>query len=819
MTRKLPRHARAVVIGGGVIGTSTAYHLAKQGWTDILVLERDKLTSGTTWHAAGLIATAGMGDETMSWMSTYSRDLYRNLETETGVSTGFLQCGHLHVASTATRQEIQRREMSFHRSLGMEKYEVSPSEVAGMFPLIETDGLLSAIWSPRDGRANPVDVTMSLAAGARQRGVTIVEDCPVVDIVVRDGRVRGVMTAAGPVDAEVVVLATGMWSRQIAGKMGVSVPLQAMEHYYLLTEPLEGVSRDLPVVEDPESFAYVREEGGGLLFGLFEPDAAPWSPNGVPQDASFTDLPPDWERMTPHLEHAFRRFPVMQEAGLRTFFCGPESFTPDGGFLVGQSPELDGLYLATGLNSLGILSGGGVGALLAEEIVHGNASQDMTGLAPWRAPRHASVRTYLLDRMPEMLAYIFANGALPNWKHETARGARRLPLHDRYAAQGAYFMPLSGWEVPVWFAGDGPMPKVSHEFGRQDWFHLAAAEHRATRESVGLFDKTFMGKFIVQGRDAEQVLDRLSVSSMSIPENTIIYTQWLYPDGGLLADLTITRLSRDAFLLVTSDILERIVPAWVRRQTRDGEFCCVSDVTSAYTILSVQGPRSRHLLTAMTGADLSTAVLPFRGSTEVEIGYAKVRLTRVTYMGELGYELYVPAEHSLSVYDALIRGGKENGIPLTHCGVMALDSLRLEKGYRDYGVDIDNTDTPLEAGLGFAVDLDKSDFIGRDHLAAQKAGGPLPRRLVSIRLHDPQPLLMGNEPVFADGAVVGYVRSAAYGHSLRAAVGLAMIAHAEGVTRDFLKTRDFEVEIAGRKTGATVSFAPFYDPKSTRVRG
>ena len=812
-------HARVIVVGGGVIGVSTAYHLAKAGWTDIVVLERDKLTSGTTWHAAGLIASSGMATETLAWIAKYTRELYQALEAETGISTGFHQCGHLHLATTAARREVQRREINFTRTLGMEKHEVSAAEVSRMFPLVDTTGVLSAIWSPNDGRANPVDVTMSLAAGARKRGVRIVENCPITDFIVKNRRVQGVMTAQGPITAEVVVLAAGMWSRQLGAKIGVSVPLQAAEHYYLLTEPLAGVHRDLPVVEDPESFAYVREEGGGLLFGLFEPEGANWSLNGVPKDASFLTLPSDWDRMTPHLEHAFKRFPVMNTAGIRDFFCGPESFTPDGGFIVGESPEVDGLYIAAGLNSLGILSGGGVGALLAEEITTGNASQDMTGLAPARLPRHESTKHFLGDRIPESLGYLFCYGGLPNWHYKTARNARRLALHDRYAAEGAYFSALSGWEMPLWFAPHGAMPTVAYEFGRQEWFHLSGQEHRATREALGLFDKSFMGKFIVQGRDAEVVLNRVSANSVSIPVGANIYTQWLNAQGGIVSDLTITRLAEDEFLLITGDVLQRITPAWLRRHTKPDEFCTVTDVTSAYTILSLQGPRSRQALQAVTGADLSTAALPFRVSTHVEIGYARVLMVRITYMGELGYELYIPTEQSLNVYDALIAGIRAEGLDPVHCGLMALDSLRLEKGYRDFGVDIDNTDTPLEAGLGFVVDLSKPDFIGRDVIAAQKAAGLLTKRLVSVRLDDPEPMLLGDEPVFSGETAIGYVRAGAFGHTLGASVGLAMIENADGVTADFIKSNRFQVLVNDRMVDASLSLSPFYDPKSERVRG
>lgn len=818
MSPSLPRHARVAIIGGGVIGTSVAYHLAKAGWSDIILLERDRLTSGTTWHAAGLIASAGMSSETTLWCSRYSRQLYLDLEAETGLSTGFRQCGHLHLATTPTRREAQRRELNFHRALGLERHEISPREVAELCPLVETEGVLSAIYTPTDGRANPVDVTMALAAGARRLGARLVEQCPVTDVEVRDHRIRSVVTPFGAIEVDYVVLAAGMWSRQIAARTGVSVPLQAAEHYYLLTEPIAGVHPGLPVVEDPESFAYVREEVGGLLFGLFEPEAASWAPAGIPDDASFLNLPPDWERMTPFLDHAFKRFPAMTKAGIKTLFCGPESFTPDGAYLVGESPELDGLYLATGMNSLGILSGGGIGALIAELITTGNASQDMTGLAPARAPTHESTRAFLAARIPATLGYGFTFAPLPHWKHKTARGARRLALHDRYAAKGAYFVALSGWEMPNWFAPDRPMPKVEHRFGRQDWFALSAAEHIATRESVGLFDKTFMGKFLVQGRDAEAVLNRVSANSVSVPVGMNVYTQWLNAAGGIVADLTVTRIGADAFLLVTGDTVQRFTPAWLRRHTASGENAVVVDVTSAYTILSLQGPRSRALLEAITGADLSTGTLPYRASAMVEIGYARLRIVRVTYMGELGYELYVPTEQSVCVYDALVAGIEAQGVACVHGGLMALESLRLEKGYRDFGVDIDNTDTPLEAGLGFVVDFNKPDFIGREALLKQKAEGVLRKRLVNVLLSDPEPLLIGREPMLCDGAYVGYVRAGAFGHTLGASVGIAVIEHADPITPDFLRAHRFEIETNDRRFTARASLAPLFDPKSERVR-
>lgn len=818
MTHDLPTETRIVIVGGGVIGASIAYHLGKLGVRDVVVLERDRLTSGTTWHAAGLIASAGMSTETLIWIQQYTRQLYLDLPGETGFSTGFRQCGHIHLASDATRREVLRRDANFVRTQGLDRFELSPAEIRDKFPLIETAGLVSGFWTPTDGRANPVDVTMALAAGARAAGVTFHEETPVTDFLLSGSRITGVVTPRGAIRAEQVVLAAGMWSRQLGARIGVSIPLQAAEHCYLLTTPIEGMTPDMPVVEDPATFTYVREEGGGMLFGLFEPEGAAWNLHGIPEEASFSTLPPDWDRMTPFLNAAFERYPVMKTAGIKTFFCGPESFTPDGAYLMGESPEVDGLFLACGLNSLGILSAGGVGAIMAELLTTGASSQDVTGLDIARTRPHQSTRSYLSQRIPKSLGYSFTFGPLPHWSHKTARGLRRLALHDRYAAMGAYFHDLSGWEMPYWFSPDSPPPSVKHSYLRQPWHDLSAREHHATRTAAGLFDKSFMGKFIVQGRDAAAVLNRVSANNIAVPVGVNVYTQWLNHQGGILSDLTITRIGEAEYLLVTGDVLQSYTPAWLRRQTRPGEECGVTDVTSAYTILSLQGPLSRDILAALTGADLSTATLPFRASRMVEIGPVPVRIVRVTYMGELGYELYIPVEYSHAAHDALIEAFHAAGVTPVHCGLMALESLRLEKGYRDFAVDIDNTDTPLQAGLGFAVDFSKPHFIGRDALIAQRDAGPPKRRIVQFLLDDPEPLLHGNEPILCNGADAGYIRAGAFGPKLGASVGLGVVEHVEGITVAFLRDRRWEIEVGDRRFGATPSLSPLYDPKGERVR-
>jgi glycine cleavage system aminomethyltransferase T/glycine/D-amino acid oxidase-like deaminating enzyme len=808
---------QVLIIGGGVIGTSLAYHLAKLGCSDVTLLERDRLTSGTTWHAAGLIASGGLLNETALWAQQYSRDLYERLEAETGLATGFRRTGYLQLASSRLRQQVLRREQRFARTQGLDKHEISPQEARDLFPMLDISDVVSALYTPVDGRANPIDVTMSLAAGARQRGVIIKEHTPVLQINRSDGRATGVRTAEGDFHADTVVLCTGMWTRQLAAQVGVAVPLQAAEHYYLLTEGAGTSIRDLPVVEDPDNYAYFRPEGDGLLVGLFEPEGACWNLEGIPDDASFLELPPDWERLTPFLERAFPRMPALKQLGIKKLFCGPESFTPDGSFLVGKAPELDGLYVAAGMNSLGILSGGGIGALLAEWILTGRPAHDVTGIDIARSMPHESTRAFLGERIPAALGYVFSHSSLPEYKHSTARNVRRGPLHERFAARGAYFTVSSGWEVPKWFSQDGEMPAVEHRFERQGWFKYNLIEHQAVRSSLGLIDKTFMAKFIVEGRDAAHVLDRVSANSIATPIGRNVYTQWLNDSAGIVSDLTITRLGETRFLLVASDFLQRSTASWLRDHTHKDEWCTITDVTSGYSILAIQGPKSRDFLQAISGADLSTERVPFRGSCELEIGPARVLAIRVTFVGELGYELYIPTEYTLAVYDALLKQEAACGIPLVHFGLMSLDSLRLEKGYRDYGVDLDNSDTPLEAGLGFVVDFSK-DFIGKSALLRQKNAGALTKRLVQILLTEPEPLLFGREPCLRDGKVIGYLRSAAYAHHLGGACGLALLEIPEGVTAETLKSGKIEVECLDGLIPAIASLAPLYDPKSLRVR-
>ncbi len=814
MPADLPARARVVVIGGGVIGASVAYHLGHAGWSDTVLLERDRLTSGTTWHAAGLMVTFGSMSETSTAMRMYTRDLYSRLEAETGQATGFAPVGLIESAYDEGRLEEYRRVAAFNRLCGVDVHEISAAEVADLFPPADVTGLLSAFYMPGDGRVNPVDVTMALAKGARMQGVTVLEETPVLEVLVRDGRVVGVRTDRGDIECEYVVNCAGMWARQLGAKSGVTIPLQAAEHYYLITDTIPGLDPNLPVFEDPGSFAYYRPEGDGMMVGLFEPVCAPWSVEGIPEDASFLTLPPDWERMEPYLLTAMSRVPVTLEVGVRTFFCGPESFTPDLLPVVGEAPEVRGYFVAAGLNSIGILTGGGIGRLVAEWIVDGRPQADITGMNIDRLHPYQANPEYRATRTVESLGMVYQTH-FPGRSMQTARGVKRSPLHAPLEERRAYFRDVSGWEGADWFAPEGVEPRIEElTWGRQNWFEYWAEEHRAVREAAGLMDMAFMAKFLVEGPDAGALLEEISANRVDGDPGVITYTQWLNEAGLLEADLTVTKLDEGRFWVVASDTAHRHVESWMRRHLGDRR-AWVTDMTSAYAQINVQGPLSREILQGITSADLSNEAFPFRHAEEIDLGFARGLCVRITYLGELGYELYVPADQAMHVYERLVEYGEPRG--LRHVGLKALASLRMEKGYRDYGHDIDNTDSVLEAGLGFAVALDKP-FIGRDAVLALKEAGPLHRRLAQVRILDPEPLMFHGEVVYRDGVPVGYVRAASYGHTLGGAVGLAMIDPGEPVTPEFVGSGTWEVDIAGVRHAAVASLKPMYDPGNERIR-
>ncbi|MBT8053646.1 MAG: GcvT family protein [Xanthomonadales bacterium] len=812
----IPEYARVVIIGGGIIGCSVAYHLAEMGCKDVVLLERDQLTSGTTWHAAGLMTTYGSGSETILGIRRHSMELYKRLEQETGQETGFKPVGFIELAADQDRIEEYRRITAFNRLHGNDIHELSPAEVKTLFPYADTENICAGFYAEHDGRINPVDVTMALAKGARMKGARIIQNTPVRGVLTQNGTVTGVRTDQGEIRSEFVVNCAGMWARQLGEQSGVVIPNQAAEHYYLITEAIEGMPADLPVLEDPSVHAYFREETGGMMVGMFEPECAPWKVGGIPEDFSFGELPPDWDRLTPYLEKAMARVPVTLETGIRKFFCGPESFTPDLAPVIGEAPELRNYFVAAGLNSVGIITGGGYGRVLAHWILNGRPDVDVTGFNIDRFHRYQCNPEYRRQRALESLGLVYACH-YPDRSPKTARGARQSPFHDRLVAQRAHFRDVSGWESPGWYAPEGEEPVADGlTWGRPNWFSWWAAEHKACREAVIAMDMSFMGKFLVQGRDAGPFLNYLSANEVDGQSGRITYTQWLNEAGTLEADLTVIKIDVETFMVVTSDIAHRHTETWMRRHIKHGQHVFVTDVTSAYGQLNIQGPGSRELLQSITHTDLSNEAFPFRTAREIDIGLARVLCVRITYAGELGYELNIPSEQALHVYDRIVQAGKKFG--LRHAGLKALASLRLEKGYRDYGHDIDNLDDPFSVGLGFAVRLDKdADFIGKEACISRKADKHFTHRLVSIFLTDPEPQLIHAEIVLRNGTPVGEVRAGSYGHTLGGAVGLAMI-QGDPVDAAYLEQGRWEVDIAGRIYPAEVSFKPLYDPEMRKIR-
>lgn len=810
----LPTHAQVVIIGGGVIGCSVAYHLTKLGWRDVVLLERSQLTAGTTWHAAGLVVS-GLGNETLLYMAKYSRELYARLGAETGQATGFKPIGYLRPASNLEQLYSQRRRANFARAHGVDTVEVSATEITGMWPLLDTSDILAGFFTAADGRTNPVDTTISLAKGARMGGATIAEGIKVTGISQDQGRVTGVVTDKGDLNAEYVINCGGIWARELGKLAGVNIPLHAAEHFYLVTEPIEGIHPDLSIVEDPDRFAYYREETGGLLLGLFEPVASPWGMSGIPQDFSFGEIQPDLDRLMPYIENAVERIPVLKEAGIRKFFSGPESFTPDMGIIMGEAPELENFFVAAGFNSMGIMFGGGAGQVLAQWVVDGLPPVDVSKINIDRMVPFQNNAKYLHDRIVEMLGWQYVSW--PNFHPVKARNIRQSALHERLAKAGAYFGESFGWEYPDWFAPEGVDPHVKYSWGRQNWFEYSASEHRAAREAVILMDSTHMSKLLVSGMDVEKHLNRICANNISVPVGRIVYTQWLNECGLIEADMTVTRLAENSYFLVVADAFQTHVETWLKRNVPPEAHFFVSDLTSAYNILNVQGPKSRQLISRLTHAKMSNEAFPYLSMQEIDIGYALVKALRVTYVGELGWELYVPSEFAPYVFDELTQAGVEFG--LKFAGFQALRTLRLEKAYRDYGSDIDNTITPLEAGLNFAVDYDKpGGFIGREALLHHKESGNLRFRLAQFLLEEPEPLLYGGEQIFRDGVRVGTIKSGGYGHTLGGAVGLGEVGNEEGVSVDFIQSGSYEIEVSNERIPAKISLRPMYDPDGIRVR-
>ena len=807
-----PSRARVVVVGGGIVGCATAYHLARRGWTDVLVLERKSLTSGTTWHAAGLI-TQARPTEGMRRIVRQSLEVFHDLEAQTGI--GFRRTGTIHLAATGDRWEELRRQASSVSAEGIETEILAPDEIQPLYPLLDPTGLVGGVYYPSDGRGNATDTTLALARAAKEAGARILEKTAVTEVLVKGGLVRGVRTEAGDVEAEYVVNCTGMWGRQFARNHGVTLPLQALEHYYIVTDDVPGLGSGLPTIKISDDCAYVKDDAGKLLVGFFEPGSHPWNSHGIPDEAEFTTIPGEWDHVTPFFERVAARIPSIADIGIRLFFCGPESFTPDGVYHLGEVPGVRNYLAAVGFNSVGFLSGPGAGKYIADWIVDGHAPFALTEADPRRAMPYQGTRRYLEDRVTETLDLSYGIH-WPFEQRQSARGIRRTPLHDRVASAGAVFGEAVGWERANWYATGDVEPRYRYSFKHPNWFTCSAAEHCAVRRGVGVLDLSSFGKLLVQGRDAERFLQRICANDLNAGPDRIVYTQWLNERGGIEADVTVTRLASDQFLVLTAALSTVRDTDWLRKHSGPGDFVTVTDVSNGWAMLAVMGPRSRDLLAEMTDADLSNDAFPFGTSREIDLGYAIVRATRITYVGELGWELLIPAEMAVHVYDQLVSVGAAHG--LVHAGYHALDSLRMEKAYRSWGHDIGPDDTPLEAGLGFAIAWSKPGFIGREALVAQREQG-VRRRLVQLVLDDPQALAHHDEPVLRDGVIAGKVTSGAYGHTVGATVCLAYIEADRTVTAEWLKAGHYQVDIAGSLITATLSLTPTYDPRSERVRG
>ena len=812
---QLPSRATVVIVGGGIVGCSLAYHLTRRGCSDVVLLERKQLTCGTTWHAAGLVGQL-RATHNLTRLAQYTTSLYESLERETGQATGFRQTGSISVARTAARFEELRRGASMASCFGLEVHVLTPAEVKERWPLARVDDLVGAVFLPKDGQTNPIDTTQALAKGAKQKGGRIFENVKVEEILVEGGRAVGVRTGEGDIRADTVVNCAGMWARELAAQAGATLPLHAAEHFYIVTEPMAGLHNKVPVLRDTDGCAYFKEDAGKLLVGWFEPRGKPWGMGGIPESFCFDQLPDDLDHIEPLLAAAIERVPALETAPVNLFFNGPESFTPDNRYHIGESAEVRNLFVAAGFNSIGIQSAGGAGKVLADWIVDGHPPMDLWDVDVRRSMPFQRNHAYLRDRVSESLGLLYAMH-WPFRQPETARGVRRSILHERLQAAGACFGEVAGWERPNWYAPAGVEPKYEYSYGRQNWFAHSAAEHRAVREAVGLFDQSSFGKYLVEGRDARTVLGRVCANDIDVAVGKVVYTQWLNERGGIEADVTVTREAEDRFLVVTAAATQVRDLAYLRRRIPEDARAVAFDATSAYAVLGLMGPRSRALLQSLTDADLSNAAFPFGTSRMIDLGYARVRASRITYVGELGWELYVPTEFAPGIFEVLAEAGSAHGMKLA--GYHAMNSLRMEKAYRHWGHDISDEETPLEAGLGFAVAWDKpGGFIGRDALLRQRERG-VTRRLVQFALSDASKMLYHNEPVWRDGKLAGRLTSGMFGHTLGKPIGLGYIANdGARVEPDFITSGRYEIEVAGERIPATASLLPLYDPKSLRVK-
>lgn len=817
MGNDLPARARTVIIGGGIVGASVAYHLTALGWTDLVLLEQGQLSSGTTWHAAGLVGQL-RSTENGTRLVQYSGELYSRLEAETGLATGYKRCGGVTVARSQDRMTQLRRTAATAEAFGLECELITPARARELYPILQTQDLAGGIWLPGDGTVNPADVTSSLAKGARDRGAKVLERTRVTGIKTQRGAATGVITDRGPIEAEVVINCAGQWAKAVGAMCGVNVPMHSAEHFYVVTEQIEGVHRYLPILRDPDGYTYFKEEVGGLVVGGFEPEAKPWlAPDQLPYPFEFQLLPEDWDHFSVLMESALARIPALHHTGIKMFYNGPESFTPDNQFILGEAPGLKNFFVAAGFNSVGIATAGGAGQALAEWITSGEPTSDLAAMDIRRFAAFNGNNQWLHDRVGEILGLHYAV-PWPNRELETARPLRRSPAYHLLAQMGASFGSKMGWERANFFAPPGTEPVTEYSWGKPHWLPWCAAEQAATRRAVALYDQTSFGKLLIKGPAAEELLQWLCTADVAVEPGRAVYTGLLNQRGTYEADVTVTRLACDEYLLVTSSGSVVRDLDWITRHIRTGMQATVVDVTSAYAVFGVMGPLSRELLQRLSRADLSDTAFPFGTSRQIDLGYATVRATRITYVGELGWELYVPAEFAAGVYELLSSQGQNSG--LVNAGYYAINSLRLEKAYRSYGAELTPEYNPVEAGLLFACKLKSPiPFLGREAVEKAKAQGPQ-RKLVSFVLDDPDAMMWGSELVLRDSAAVGQVMSAGWGETLGSCVALAYVWRRDGdvVTGDYLTSGRYEINVAGDIVPATLHTRAPYDPTNSRVR-